>query len=234
MYRYKIFEKLKRSVLTEFPKLSYSRSGEDLLLDEIFEFKATGFYVDIGAFHPVKYSNTFKFYLKGWRGINIEPNKDLIKKFETVRGEDTNLNIGISNTPGIKQYYKNNADPSMNTLSIAFAENAEQEFGFSISEVLDVEVKTLSDVLAAFALDKRIDFFSVDVEGYDLEVLKSNDWNHYRPRIVLVELNCSINDIASSDIYSFLTDNHYLLLSYTFLNYNVGNAFFVDCKHDES
>jgi FkbM family methyltransferase len=227
--RYKLFEKVKWILFKEFPKSSYSRSGEDLLLDEIFNYKASGFYVDVGAFHPIKYSNTFKFYLKGWTGINIEPNLELISQFKGVRPNDINLNLAINEQPGFINYYMNDADPSMNTVSADFAQNSKTEYNFDTSEIRVIEAKTLASIFSdPKNLSGVIDFLGVDVEGHDLNVLRSNNWEIFRPHIVMVELNCSINDVIHSDIYNFLVNKNYTLLSYTFLNMKVGNAFFMN------
>ena len=55
-------------------KLSYSHYGEDMILNHIFGERKTGFYADVGCYHPKWFSNTKKLYDKGWRGINIDPN----------------------------------------------------------------------------------------------------------------------------------------------------------------
>ena len=130
----KAFAKFKTAWFGEFPKISYSRSGEDLLLDDIFKQKSSGLYVDVGAFHPVNYSNTFKFYLKGWTGINIDPNKEIMDLFKKTRPRDINLNIAVSENTGTRDYYMNNFDPSMNTISETFANESSKQFGFNIAE----------------------------------------------------------------------------------------------------
>src|SRR5437879_30132 len=107
---HKLYNKVKTYLLGEFPKVSYSRSGEDLLLDEILNYKMKGVYVDVGAYHPVQYSNTFKFYLRGWTGINIDPNKEAIDLFNDVRPKDINLNLAISKEAGTYTYYMHDAD----------------------------------------------------------------------------------------------------------------------------
>ena len=58
--------------LWPFGSLCYSQEGEDMILGKIFSGQKHGFYVDVGAHHPLRFSNTYLFYLKGWRGINID------------------------------------------------------------------------------------------------------------------------------------------------------------------
>ena len=73
---------------------SFSQYGEDVIIDRLLCHKKRGFYIDIGANHPDRFSNTKRFYVKGWSGINIEPNPIIFKKF-AKRTRDVNLNIGI-------------------------------------------------------------------------------------------------------------------------------------------
>jgi hypothetical protein len=84
-------------ILNSKATFSYSQQGEDLVLNKVFEKKWGGFFVDVGAFEPKKYSNTYKLSLSGWTGINIEPNPNKYKLFQKERKKDINLNIGINN-----------------------------------------------------------------------------------------------------------------------------------------
>jgi hypothetical protein len=93
-----------KSVLPQiaYLRISYSQDGEDRVLQSFFETrnKYKGFYVDIGAHHPYRFSNTAIFYAKGWSGINIEPTPTLIQAFYKYRKRDINLNIGIAEQNG--------------------------------------------------------------------------------------------------------------------------------------
>lgn len=227
----KLFAKVKHRVFGEFPKLSYSRAGEDLWIDDYFRSKATGYYVDVGAYHPVDYSNTFKFYLKGWRGINIDPNQEVIELFDQIRPRDQNFNFAISDIRGPIDYFMNKWDPSMNTISPGFARETSSLYGFDIAEKRTVERRRLDEVLEAVR-DKlpKIDFLNVDVEGHDLEVLQSNDWDRFRPTIVLAEINAGLGQVKDSAVSKLLFDKGYSLTAYTSINPAYGNGFFVDSK----
>ena len=89
-YRY-----IKLDILNGYAVKSYSQEGEDMVLYRIFEKQKSGFYVDIGAYHPKRFSNTYFFYKRGWRGINIEPNPEAIKLFKKYRVGDINLEMGV-------------------------------------------------------------------------------------------------------------------------------------------
>src|SRR3989344_5781411 len=74
----------------------YSQNGEDIILVALFAKKKNGFYVDVGAHHPERYSNTHLLYKNGWWGVNIDPDPDAMRLFKKRRPRDRNLCVGIS------------------------------------------------------------------------------------------------------------------------------------------
>lgn len=163
---------------------SFSQKGEDLVIEKFIGDKKKGFYVDIGAHNPNIFNNTKRFYMKGWHGINIEPNPRLIKEFFKQRPRDINLNIGIKNKSGIVTFFEFAPD-SLSTFSKK--ETKENlKLGYRLNQKLQIPVLKLSEVLGKYLVPK-IDFISIDTEGLDLEVLESNDWKKFRPTIVCVE-----------------------------------------------
>lgn len=166
-------------------KKSYSQNGEDLALDKLLSKQKNGFYIDVGANDPVRFSNTKRFYDRGWVGINIEPNPEKLDKFNAQRPKDINLNIGIANTEGILKFYQFFPD-TVSTFSKIEARES-QKRGLKLVKNIEVEVKRLSQIVEAFAQGKDIDFISVDTEGYDLEVIKSADWLTFHPKLVCIE-----------------------------------------------
>ena len=166
---------------------SFSSAGEDMILRHIIgSDKQDGFYVDVGAYHPVLFSNTYFFYLHGWRGINVEARPGSRELFDRVRPKDINLEVGISGERGELTYYFIGEDSTMNSFSRDFLEHL-GVLG-QVRREIPVPVLPLSEVLARhLAAGQVIDFMSVDVEGHDAEVLASNDWGRFRPRFVVVE-----------------------------------------------
>ncbi len=198
---------------------SYSQDGEDMILKAFYENKKgyKGFYVDVGAHHPVRYSNTYYFYNKGWRGINIEPTPTAIKPFKILRSRDINLNVGVGATRDNLTFYCFN-EPALNTFSEEVALSVDQKDNkYKITRRVKVEVLPLRDILASH-LPKgvKIDFMSIDVEGLDFEVLKSNDWDKYSPEYLLVEGHLEFEEIFSYDIYQYLLERNYKLVAKTF------------------
>lgn len=163
---------------------SYSQGNEDIIIDNLLNRKSRGFYVDIGAFNPTRFSNTKRFYSKGWRGINIEPDPLKITKFHKERSKDLNLNIGISDQEKILPFFK--FDPStLSTFSNKTAENYIKK-GHKLVKTINIKVSKLGKVLSKNQI-KRIDFFSIDTEGFDLKVLKGNNWKKFKPKVICIE-----------------------------------------------
>jgi FkbM family methyltransferase len=164
---------------------SYSQFQEDLILDKLLRYKKRGFYIDIGAYDPFRFSNTQKFYKKGWSGINIEPNKALWKNFLTYRPRDTNLNVGIASKKGVYVFYL--FSPS--TISTFSKKQAGifKKQGFNLVGTTRVKITTLADIITKYAKEKEVDFISIDVEGIENEVLRGNNWRIFRPRFICIE-----------------------------------------------
>ncbi|MDP2874158.1 MAG: FkbM family methyltransferase [bacterium] len=166
-------------------KGSYSQKGEDLVIDRLLSYKKAGFYVDVGAGDPDRFSNTKRFYLRGWQGINSEPNFSNYQKLVAARPKDINLNLGVAKEKGELTFYEIFPD-TLSTFSKEEAAKRQAE-GYYIVRETKVPVETLANILAEHLGDNVIDFLSVDTEGFDLIVLQSNDWTKYRPQVICLE-----------------------------------------------
>lgn len=193
---------------------SYAQEGEDLILQRIFAGQKKGFYIDVGAHHPKRFSNTYIFYCMGWKGINIDARPGSMTLFRRLRGRDINLEIGISRAEGALNYYQFE-ESALNGFSMDLS-ISRMKLGTSklISETI-VKTQPLKQILSEYIpISSVIDFLTVDVEGMDLEVLRSNDWKKYRPRVVLVEiLASSMEEIALHPINTFMNAEGYRLYS---------------------
>jgi FkbM family methyltransferase len=196
---------------------SYSQEGEDIILRKLFDRKSRGFYVDVGAHHPRRFSNTHCFYQTGWQGINIEPNPDAMREFQSERGRDINLQFGVGVCSGCRKYYLFD-DSALNTFDQRVAESRIAETPYKLTGTLEVPVDRLDRLLQKYLpANQHIDFLSIDVEGHDLQVLHSNDWQLYRPHCVLVEsLDTSIEGAIRGEIFHFMNRQGYELLAKTF------------------
>lgn len=172
-------------VIARVTKKTYSQNGEDLIIDKLLKNKKNGFYIDVGAYDPVRFSNTKRFYDKGWSGINIEPDTGNYMKFLKTRKRDINLNIGINTKAGRITFYKFFPD----TLSTFSSKSAKDyiNLGYSLISKKTIKVSSLSKIIKEKCKGKVIDFLSVDTEGFDFKVLQSNDWKLSSPRVICVE-----------------------------------------------
>jgi FkbM family methyltransferase len=168
------------------PQQCYGQDGEDLILDRLLDRQAAGFYIDVGAHHPVRFSNTYLFYQRGWRGINIDAMPGSMQKFERFRPRDINIECGVGGSAGKLNFYRFN-EPALNTFDATEAQHKNKP-PYQLLDTVKVTVERLDTLLARHLPPKQqIDFLSIDVEGKDCEVLQSNDWQHYRPRFILAE-----------------------------------------------
>jgi len=199
LFRYRDFQPLR----------SFGQNGEDLILDRMLEKEEAGFYVDVGAHHPVRFSNTYLFYRRGWRGINIDAQPGSMRLFRKHRPRDINIECGVAARAGTLSYFRFN-EPALNTFDESEAK-LKDVAPYRIIDRVEVGVRPLGDLLAEFLpAGQAIDFMTVDVEGLDAEVLGSNDWNRFRPRIVLAEtLRTDILAIASCPTVRLLCEVGY-------------------------
>jgi len=196
---------------------SYSQEGEDMVLQRIFSEKQQGFYIDVGAHHPRRFSNTYNFYRRGWKGINVEPNPDCVEAFRSERSRDINLQLGVSDHVGTLTYYMFN-DPALNSFDADLTASRVASTPFKLVGKKEIAVEKLDAILKKH-LPKGtvIDFLSIDVEGLDMAVLHSNDWSLFRPRYVLAEsLNTSVEEALRGEIYLFMKMRGYELFAKTY------------------
>lgn len=169
------------------PNLCYSQNGEDLILNRFLDNTKEGFFVDVGAHHPIRFSNTFLFYKKGWSGINIDAMPGSMAAFNKIRPKDINVEKGIALKNDKLTFYQFN-ESALNTFSKeeAFSKNKD---GYKIIKRNLIEVDTLENILDKYMpINTKIDFLNIDAEGKDEEVLISNNWVKYKPSYILVEI----------------------------------------------
>lgn len=187
----------------------YGQNGEDLVLDRLLDGQSAGFFVDIGAHHPMRFSNTYLFYRRGWRGINVDAEPGSMRRFNRLRPRDINIEAGVGAKAGTSTYFRFN-DPALNTFDPEEAARKDAE-PYRIVERLEVPIRRLDDILAAHLPSGRtIDFLSIDVEGLEGDVLRSNDWSRFRPRLVLAEiLRTPILQLGDNEVVRWLRSAGY-------------------------
>jgi len=170
-------------------KISYGQCGEDIIVAGIFSMlqpnKKIGKYIDIGAHHPTLFSNTFIFYKKGWRGINVDPLKDNMRLFQKKRPKDTNICAGIGNISEEKEFFIMDSS----TLSTCDASTVEQyrSLGHAVKRIDKVPFMTISDLITRYGIKNDIDILNVDIEGNELAIIQGFIENGISPHVVICE-----------------------------------------------
>jgi FkbM family methyltransferase len=216
-----ILKKIKKNQLKQIKKkfgtTYFSQDGEDMILNAFYEtkFDYKGFYVDIGAHHPFRFSNTAFFYLKGWTGINVEPTPSLFEDFVKFRERDINLNFGISDVNSTLTFYEFD-EPALNSFDEKLSKTRDAETNYNIISEKQIPVCSMAEILDKYLPEnQKIDFFTIDVEGLDFKVLKSNNWNKYRPNFILVEDSLNFNASEADIIYKYLAELKYKMVGKT-------------------
>jgi FkbM family methyltransferase len=171
--------------LMPLPPLSYAQRFEDFHLWRCFDGQESGFYIDIGAGHPVYDNVSFAFYLAGWRGIAAEPNPALAALGRAVRPRDHLHEVLVGGASGEATLYLQREFHGLSTTIAEHARAAEREVGRS-AEALTLPIVTLAALCAQHA-PSTIDFLKVDVEGAEADVLRGADFARFRPKVIVVE-----------------------------------------------
>ena len=192
----------------DYSTKSYSQEGEDMILKRVFEKQKTGFYVDVGAHHPFRFSNTYYLYKQGWQGINIDAMPGSMNIFRQFRMRDINIESGVALNDAQFNYFVFK-EKALNTFDESIAQQYISD-GYEISSQLRIRARPLADLLNEYLpFGQRIDLLSVDVEGFDLDVLKSNNWQLFRPRVVITEELRSVSGERDYSVREFLTNVGY-------------------------
>ncbi|MBN2395566.1 MAG: FkbM family methyltransferase [Candidatus Atribacteria bacterium] len=225
----KIFEKIitriRRLIKTKIfrSKKSFSQSGEDIIIQYVLNSMniLNPNYLDIGANHPVLFNNTYLFYKNNCRGICVEPNPVLAKIIKKKRSKDIVINKGISaGFAGAMKFYVF----SSHTLSTFSKEDVNNYIsnGEKLLKTIDVEVIPLNELINKLFKGITPDIISIDVEGWDFDILKTLDFEKYRPAIICAE-TLTYSPIKkeqkkNQELIKFLLHKNYFLYADTYIN----------------
>ena len=193
--------------------LHYSQEGEDIILESLFPDNREGFFVDVGAHHATRFSNTYALYRRGWRGINIDASPGSMESFGRLRPRDINIECAVSDSEGSTDFHVF-SEPALNTFDAGLARSYVAS-GAILERVLQISSRPLSSVLGRHLPEgQSIDLLNLDVEGVELSVLKSNDWSRHRPDVIVMEvLDITFPDLASHPAVAFVLGKGYTPLS---------------------
>jgi FkbM family methyltransferase len=219
----------RRVELPPEPIISYSQFGEDVFINDLFNdipLKSLS-YLDIGANNPEFISNTYLFYKRDFKGVLVEPNPYLCGKLKYVRPRDTVLNYGIGIDKSVKEadfYLFSDEADGLSTFS---AEEAQlwEEVGlngatYKVERIWKIPLLDINDVIEKYFTECP-DFISIDVEGWDLKILKTFDFEKHSPAVFCIETLAYKNDgsvYKVEEINEVLEENGYIAFKETYAN----------------
>ena len=192
--------------------------GEDIFIRRFFKNTRSGFYVDIGCYHPIKGSLTYYLFKKGWNGLNIDLSKVSIDLFKIARPKDYNVNAAITDFDGDTIYYENGAINQQNSL-------------ISNGQKIQIKIKAYKlETLLNNLNITNVDFLNIDVEGNDFKVISNFNFSKFRPKLISIEQNIyNSEELLKLDCHKLLTRNNYFLTS------KIGvTCIYIDKKYEKS
>lgn len=189
----------------------YSQYLQDVFVDIVFfNKKGNGYFIDIGAYDGIKFSNTYYFEKKyQWQGVAVEPNKEVFYRLEQNRNCNL-INGVISDIDGQVEYMRVEGEGEMlSGIVNNFAEKHINRIDKSVENfggnkvVETVDSYSIKTVIKKYQID-HISILSIDTEGSELQILKTFPFDVIKPKVILVE-----NNFRSKEFNDYLTFHGY-------------------------
>lgn len=213
-----LYSSITRLLLGRSLKYSFAFTGEDRVIEGVLTpvISETGFYVDVGCNHPKFFSNTYGLYRKGWRGLCIDANEELIEKYRLQRPKDKAVCEVVSNEEKEVDFY----EIENNVLSTMDQKNLEEAIKLNLSyKSVKRKTSTLTTILKKYNVSNDIDVLSIDAEEHDFEVLSSLDFSLYQPKLIIVEDETfDFKDYHINEFAKFLNEKGYDMVGYVLKN----------------
>ncbi len=202
-------------------RASYSQCGEDLIIQQLLtvlglkNFR----YLDVGAHHPSFLSNTYFFYLQGASGVCVEPDPSLFQEFAKLRPRDVHLNCGVGADSGFADFFVMST-PTLNTFSSEEATRYAASGNHFVTAKKQIEIQAINCIIENnFMCCPNL--VSLDIEGWDLIVLNSLDFDRYRPEVFCIETLSYTEDNSErklTEIIEFMHQKDYVTYADTYIN----------------
>ena len=200
-------------------RASYSQDQEDLFINDYFKNIDDGFYLDIGCYHPIKYSNTALLYNRGWQGINIDMNQTSIDLFNILRKKDKNICAAISSSNKKVTQYIDHIYSPVNTIDKNFSQVISKRLKTKPFSEKNIFTNTFSEIVKKNEIQiTKIDFLNIDVEGHDYDVLKGIDLLNIKPKIICIEIDNHEKNLSNQKIKNYLIKFNYKIIKRIGLN----------------
>lgn len=204
-------------------KLSYSQCGEDMIINFLFENYLripVPSYIDIGAHHPAYLSNTYFLYQRGSKGVCVEPDPFLFKIIEKTRKRDICLNCGVgTGFEKVSDFYLM-SEKTLNTFSKKEAERYQNYGNHKIEDIIQIPLIPINEIIEKF-FPSHPNLISLDVEGFDYDILNSFNFEKYRPEVFCIETLTYVQDKSEQKInktINLMEKNNYVVYADTFIN----------------
>lgn len=186
-----------------------SQYGQDFFLDRyIFTGKEDGFFIDIGANHPINLNNSYFFEKKGWSGLAFEP-QNLMNRLWTKDVRTTEcLPYALGDTECEVEFTQIEDAHVMSGVSSALKEKKDKDG----VQKYTVKQKRLCDILEEKEV-REIDFISIDVEGYEMQVLKGIDFNKVNIKCIVIENDKHWRSLGSNRLRRWICSRGYILIA---------------------
>jgi FkbM family methyltransferase len=203
-----------------YANMYYSFTAEDQVINSLLGDPKTGFYVDVGSYHPIRFSNSFAFYLRGWKGITIDANAQMVDLHRKIRPRDISICSAVSDSEKEVVFTRFSVN-SISSISPEFVEEFKKNVPVLSEEI--VKTKTLTGIFTEQQVPREFDFLSIDVEGHDLEVLHGLDLAIFRPKLIIIEMRgLNFDHPHSNPVLTHLDLSGYKIVAF----YNI-NGFFL-------
>ncbi len=201
---------IKKIIYLFLIKKSYSQNKEDLFLIDYFKDIKKGFYLDFGCHHPKRFSNTYLLYKRGWSGINVDANYSSILLFNLFRKRDKNIRALINVESKSDIYYYFNDSALNGILSISDAKEL-IDMGYILKKKIRMESIPINEFFNKYKLkNKKINFFKIDLEGLDFEIIKVLDFKNLDIQVLMIEKK--LNKIENQELVIYLKSKFFKLI----------------------
>lgn len=187
----------------------YSQFGEDKILAKIFNEKKHGFCIEVGANDGINDSTTYYFEKLGWECILVEPNPVLCKMIRETRNSKLYEFAASDKNDEVTLFVAEGAERAHGVSTISTDQeslNKIKSYGFTYNKV-QVQTKTLDEILIESKISSEIDFVSIDVEGHEIGVLRGFSIERWMPTVVLLEDN---SNFESAEVRNYLKSYGYV------------------------
>jgi FkbM family methyltransferase len=201
VYRALAFFRAKKAMFT---RDTFGQCEEDawflsFLRERQIQWADSGFYVDLGANHPVVYSATYLLYKAGWSGITVDPIPSLCALHRRLRPRDFCLNAGVGPHCEKRRFWETVPD-FFSSFSEMDTKRAMERRMCTIIRESELPLLTPATILEKSRTGRKVNYLSIDTEGLDGEILRSWPWDRSLPDVVSCEASALMENESEADL----------------------------------